>query len=273
MRCVHFTVAVILLATVGCPGFALAQHPPPITSSVNFSLSIPFPTGNLRVTGFASAAALITFLKNGSVMGTTVADSGSHFDKTLTGLNPGVITISMYATDVKGRNTVTLSFDVNIISGTTITLGDFLLPTTVGVGKEVLKRPETQTADGYAKSSSKITSFFNSSPPITKEVNTANDGSWQAKVPEVMHLGSHNTNALVQDSGGNQSLLSQSVPFKVVLSADLNVDNKVNLTDFSILMFSYGTAPPPNLAADINDNSGAPDLVDFSIMMFYWTGG
>ena len=57
----------------------------------------------------------------------------------------------------------------------------------------------------------------------------------------------------------------------MLLSADLNVDNSVNLTDFSILMFSYGRNPPANKAADINDSGGAPNLVDFSVMMFYWS--
>jgi hypothetical protein len=47
----------------------------------------------------------------------------------------------------------------------------------------------------------------------------------------------------------------------------------VSLTDFSMLMFNYGLSNPPNAAADINDNGGQVDLVDFSVMMFYWTGG
>ena len=50
--------------------------------------------------------------------------------------------------------------------------------------------------------------------------------------------------------------------------ADLNHDGRVNLTDFSILLFHWGT---DNECADQNQN-GIVDLVDFSIMMYYWTG-
>ena len=51
-------------------------------------------------------------------------------------------------------------------------------------------------------------------------------------------------------------------------NADLNKDGRVNLTDFSILLYYWGT---DNACADQNQN-GIVDLVDFSIMMFYWTG-
>jgi len=229
-------------------------------------------TGNVRLTGYAIPSALVTFLDSGVVAGTTTCNSAGFFDKTFTSLSLGVHTFSMYASDKNGKTTLTLSVDVNVISGSTVTLSGFLLPPTIGVGKTELKRPETQTADGYAKPSSSVTNFFNSHGTITKNPTTDSAGQWQSQVPEIFHLGSHSTNALVQDQDGAQSILSQTKAFTVVLSADLNVDNLVNLTDFSILMFSYGQSPPPNLASDINDN-GPVDLVDFSVQMFYWTGG
>lgn len=261
---------------VVCLFFSSAQtalaSPPPISSESTVTFSIPSPTGNLRLTGHASPNALVTFLRQGLVAGTTNANSASFFDKTLTGLQPGVQTFSIYASDSSGRTTLTLSFDANIISGTTITLSGFLLPPTISVGKETLKRPDSQTASGAARNGVGVTSFYNSET-VTKQTTAGSDGAWQTQATETFHLGSHSTNALVQDSDGNQSVLSQTRGFTVVLSADLNIDNLVNLTDFSILMFSYGNKTPPNKAADINDNGGAPDLVDFSVMMFHWTGG
>jgi hypothetical protein len=214
---------------------------------------------------------MVTFLDNGNVAGTTVADSASFFDKTLLSLSNGVHTISLYGSDTSGRTTLTLSFDVMVISGSTVTLSGFLLPPTLSVTKPVLKRPEAQQSTGAARDNSTVSAFFNNSTPIVKQVGTGATGQWTANVPEIFHLGTHDTSALVQDGNGGQSVLSQSLPFTVVLSADLNVDTRVNLTDFSILMFNYGRSTPPNLAADINDNGGAPDLVDFSIMMFHWT--
>ncbi len=260
-----------LFSVFSIPTYTLAS-PPPISSEVTVSATIPFPTGNLRLTGYASPNALVTFLRQGIVTGTGSANSASFFDKTITGLDPGVQTFSIFASDSQGRTTLTLSFDVNIISGTTVTLSGFLLPPTISVGKTTLKRPDVQTADGAARQAATITAFFNSDP-ISKQVQTENDGSWQARVTETFHLGSHSSNALVQDTDGNQSILSQTRAFTVVLSADLNVDNLVNLIDFSILMFNYARQDFPNKAADINDNGAPPDLTDFSVMMFYWTGG
>jgi hypothetical protein len=55
-------------------------------------------------------------------------------------------------------------------------------------------------------------------------------------------------------------------------TSDLNRDGKVNLIDFSILLFWWnsdgGASNPP---ADINAD-GKVSLTDFSIMIFNWTG-
>lgn len=272
MRRVLITFSLLSLSLIVFPVQVVLADPPPVSSSVTASATIPYPTGDLRLTGYAPPNALVTFLRQGAVAGTGVASTSGYFDKTITGLNPGVQTFGFYATDSSGRTTVTLSFDTNTISGATITLGDFLLPPTISVDKSTLKRPDREASSGSAKPDSNVTAFFNSDP-TSMQVRTDGSGNWQAKLDQVLHLGSHSTNALIQDGNGNQSLVSQTLPFTVVISADLNLDNKTNLTDFSILMFNYARADYPNKAADINDSSGPPDLVDFSVMMFYWTGG
>jgi len=52
--------------------------------------------------------------------------------------------------------------------------------------------------------------------------------------------------------------------------ADLNFDGKINLIDFSILLYFWGQSSPSNRCVDINFD-GIVDLVDFSIMMYWWT--
>jgi len=49
---------------------------------------------------------------------------------------------------------------------------------------------------------------------------------------------------------------------------DLNKDGRVNLIDFSILLYWWGRT---NSCADLNGN-GIVDLPDFSVMLYYWTG-
>ena len=52
------------------------------------------------------------------------------------------------------------------------------------------------------------------------------------------------------------------------ISADLNKDGRVNLADFSILLFHWNT---DHGIADLNQD-GRVSLTDFSIMLFQWTG-
>ena len=55
-------------------------------------------------------------------------------------------------------------------------------------------------------------------------------------------------------------------------NSDLNRDGSVNLTDFSILVFWWGTnGGDSNPPADINGN-GRVSIEDFSILLFNWTG-
>lgn len=51
---------------------------------------------------------------------------------------------------------------------------------------------------------------------------------------------------------------------------DLNKDTKVNLQDFSILMYYWLQTEPENPCADINKD-GIVDLKDFSIMLYWWS--
>ncbi len=54
------------------------------------------------------------------------------------------------------------------------------------------------------------------------------------------------------------------------MSADLNLDGKVNSTDFSILLFFWKTSPPfSNSRVDINKDNKV-DSVDFSILLYQW---
>jgi hypothetical protein len=55
-----------------------------------------------------------------------------------------------------------------------------------------------------------------------------------------------------------------------LLKSDLNNDGKDNLIDFSIMAFWYNK---PNSPAKVDLNGdGKINLVDFSIMAYYWTG-
>ncbi|MCK5211196.1 dockerin type I repeat-containing protein, partial [Candidatus Parcubacteria bacterium] len=113
-----------------------------------------------------------------------------------------------------------------------------------------------------------------------KETASLEDGKWELVFnTEPLAEDFHTAKALFQVAvEGNiiRSGFSKSVSFyvgkvggeAVCPGADLNGDGRVNLVDFSILLFWWGT---DNECADQNQD-GKVDLIDFSIMMFYWTG-
>jgi hypothetical protein len=71
---------------------------------------------------------------------------------------------------------------------------------------------------------------------------------------------------------GTSLSLFIGVEGKATSNSDLNRDGKVNLVDFSILVFWWGTpGGNSNPPADINSNAKV-GLEDFSILLFNWSG-
>ena len=54
-------------------------------------------------------------------------------------------------------------------------------------------------------------------------------------------------------------------------NGDINNDKKVNIVDFSIMLYFWKQSNPSNSCADINKD-GIVNLFDFSVMLFWWTG-
>jgi hypothetical protein len=109
---------------------------------------------------------------------------------------------------------------------------------------------------------------------------TANaSGIWTIPVDTTgLAQGTYKTRARAAQTSGlttnysNYTLYGVGQAANRPLNSDLNRDGKVNLVDFSILLFWWNTAggdsDPP---ADINSDSRV-NLTDFSILLFNWTG-
>lgn len=254
----------LLILVIAFPPTALA-----LSTQVDLTFTIAPSTGNVRLRGDAFPGALVTIRKDRAVIATTTANSQSAFEKTITGLSPGMAAFSLYANDSRGSKTATTSFSVDVIKGSTVQVsGIFLSPTLLL--PERIKRPERLAQSGFTKQGSTVTTFT-LSEPITKITTAGINGAWFVTLNEVLHLGRHTATALAQDENGSLSAQTNPVEFYVERSADLNVDQAVDKADFSILMQNYAEQPPANLAADINDDETV-DITDFSMMMYEWTG-
>jgi hypothetical protein len=126
----------------------------------------------------------------------------------------------------------------------------------------------------------KVSLFLDKEQTARTTATSSGAGLWTATIPTdlVTDEAFHAVKAMFELFGpGTQSKsgYSQAVNFYVGLrdarapgTGDLNGDVKVNLVDFSILLFHWNTDHP---IADLNGD-GKVNLTDFSILLFNWTG-
>ena len=141
---------------------------------------------------------------------------------------------------------------------------------------------ETLTASGYALPNATV-SLQNGKlrSTIMKDISVTSNASglWTTTVDTAsFSVGTYQIRAKSAQEGGATTNWSEYTFYgvgktaEVPINADLNRDGKVNLIDFSILLFWWnsngGDSDPP---ADINRDSKV-SLTDFSIMLFAWTG-
>lgn len=269
-------------------GFAQA---PPVEKGISITVEVPGvpppPTGGGAVPpapakvifkGRAYPEAFLTLLKNDKVAATFFAESSGLFEKELTGITGGVYTFGIFAEDTEGRKSVTLSFTVSILAGTTTTISGIFISPTISLTPTQVERGDEVDIFGQVFPESQVNIFI-SSKEIVKETIASPGGNWDFKLDTgPLEEREHGARAKALFGDGEQSQFSQTLPFLVVApgalvceGADLNFDGKVNIVDFSILLYFWGQKKPENPCADINFD-GVVNIVDFSIMMYWWTG-
>jgi len=242
-----------------------------ILPSISISATIPSPYATVVFKGKAYPNAFITILKEGAVAATFQAPSNGYFTKTLTGLAPGTYNFSIWAEDTEGRRSTTLSFNITLIGGVITTISGIFLSPTIEINKVQVRRGENLNYKGQSYPSSTV-SIYIFSNSTTKKTKASTQGKWNYSFnTQSLERGSHTTRSKAQTNDGEQSTFSETLTFQIIRpcpGADLNRDGRVNLVDFSILLYWWGTN---NACADQNED-GKVDLIDFSMMLYYWTG-
>jgi len=228
------------------------------------------------IKGKAYPLSSITLLQDGKVATTITADSQANFTAEITDLTSGIYTFSIWALDKQGRRSITFSFTTNVAKDMTTTVNGIFLPPTIELSKTSLQRGEIFNILGQSVPESDISISINS-PEIIKNVQAETDGTWfYAFDTALLEEGSHAARAKATSPEGLLSTFSQTLAFNigkeivgVIKKADTNKDGRINLVDFSILLYNWGV--PKNSSADLNSD-GQVNLVDFSIMLYWWTG-
>ncbi len=234
-------------------------------------------TGKIIINGTSYPQSTITIFRGGVVAASIKAGANAKFQAELGSVPVGSSTISLNSQDPNGRKSLTISFVVNVSKDTTITLSDVLLPPTIDISATQLARGDTLRIFGQAQPISEVSVHVFSDEIINKVVADS-DGAYTL---------SFNTKPLADDSHTTKSraVLSEVVsPFSQVLqfllgkggtsskTADTNKDTKINIIDFSILLYWWNTGSAQGLGiADINKDNKV-NIIDFSILLFQWTG-
>ncbi len=244
-----------------------------------------YPSGDARVviTGYAFPGSTVTALVDGYVSETARATNQGEFTITIDAIARGVYTFGVYATDGAGTKSSTFSTSFSVIGARTSNLSNIHIMPTIKVSPDPVNPGSTLTFSGYAVSNSTVSiETQQEKTSASKKTYTAtSDGSgkWSVQVDttgfaqDTWKVRAKSANATTGVSTQFSNYTFYGVGQKATgLNSDLNRDGKVNLVDFSILLFHWntdgGTSDPP---ADIN-HDGKVTLTDFSIMIFNWTG-
>ena len=247
----------------------------------------PYRSGDGRViiSGYAFPGSDIVVLVDGQIADSSEdANSQGIFSVTLDEIARGVYTFGIYAIDDNGIRSTTFSTSFSVQGARTSNLSNVNIMPTIVVTPDPVDPGGTVTISGFSIPDAVITieheSDRGSAQRQTLTANSDGDGEWSTELSTAgFARGTYKVRAKAVRAEDNRETGYSDYTYYGVgqeaespLSADLNRDGSVNLIDFSILLFHWGSdggaSDPP---ADINRDGGV-SLTDFSIMLFQWTG-
>ncbi|HVM76711.1 MAG TPA: DUF4215 domain-containing protein [Candidatus Paceibacterota bacterium] len=256
--------------------------PGPSAGSGGYSPGSQSPLNPTKVIiqGKAYPGASVNILDDGTTIGVVQADSNANFYFSTENVSPGVSTFGIWAQDVQGLKSIALTTTFTITANAATTISGEFLPPTIAIDKRQISKGGTLTVSGQSAPSVTVETHVHSAGDVVVATSSDTSGNWKALI-DTSNLDNnafHTVDAdFVTTIGGAtaRSVVSQAISFYVgnknigkSFLADLNGDGKVNLADFSILLFYWGTSTP---LADLNGD-GKVNLSDFSILLFNWTG-
>lgn len=236
----------------------------------------------VNFSGMAYPLSKVYILKDGKLAVVTISDQAANFSVSLTDLHTDTYTFSVYGEDSSGRKSSFFTFPIYITSGTTVNIGNIYLSPTIDVDKSEVKQGDNLLIFGQSAPKNEVIISVHSNQEYFYKVIANAMGAYLYNLDSsILELGKHETKSKVNIST-QLSLYTNPVTFSVgeenkvknntgcsLLRGDLNCDNHVNLTDFSIMAYWYKKTGFP-LKVDLNAD-GKISLADFSIMVFNWT--
>jgi len=234
----------------------------------------------VSVRGLAYPGQTVNFLLDTRDIGSVRAGTDGRFDFSAPAA-PGTATLGVWATDSAGTRSVTLSNTFDVTQGVVTNVSGIVVPPTIRVNNQNITPGTPLIISGQSVPNATIEFHFNNSEVVA---NTTADNSGRYTYEfdtNRLRVAAYTLRArsvtgraplFTQSNFSNSIQIFNGVDGRPTGPSDLNRDGRVNLTDFSILIFWWGTSGGnSNPPADINQN-GRVGLEDFSILLFNWTG-
>ncbi len=245
----------------------------------------PYQSGEGRViiTGYAFPRSTIVALVDGAIAENAQSTATGEFSITIDEIARGAYTFGVYGIDRNGVRSSTFSTTFTVTGARGSTLSNINVMPSISVSPNPVDPNSTLAVSGYTIPNATVT-IENQNDRTSASLKTFTatsdaNGAWSVSVStDGFSTGTYKVRAKAkQDSGVSTNFSGYTFygvgqAAAVPRSSDLNRDGKVNLTDFSILLFWWNTdGGASNPPADINQD-GRVSLTDFSILIFNWTG-
>lgn len=245
-----------------------------------------YPSGDAEViiSGYAFPGSTVYALVDGANVANTRAGSDGRYSITLSAIARGAYTFGIYAVDRNQVKSSTFSTSFTVTGGRTSSLSNINVMPSIKVTPDPVNPGQTLTISGYSipNATISIENQRDGSAASRKDFTATSDNSgfWQTSIDTTgfsranykVRAKAKSVSTLIETNFSNYTFYGVGAPSTAKSNADLNVDGKVNLVDFSILLFWWGkdggnSNPPADISGD-----GIVSLTDFSIMLFQWTG-
>ncbi len=276
-------------------GWVAAQMTDSDTLDVSAVVGSPAPPGGtgsgsgsssgatVVMSGWAFPGAKLTLLRDGSVATRLIANPDGSFQITLNGISLGNYQLAIFAEDQDGllSSPHTINLAANTVQPYNFT--NIIIPPTIKVNPTNIGLGQAYVISGYAPVSSSVNAQI---PGLVNLGTTTADanGYYQLSLTNSLPPGIQLIRTQAQLFSFT-SLFSKPVqvvfylpgqtpipppPAQLGVCVDYNKDRRVNLIDFSILLFWFGKPAAPSTIDCNRDN--VIDIKDFSILMYFWTG-
>ncbi len=234
----------------------------------------------ISVVGLAYPGRTINILLDTEAVGSVRTSDSGRFEFT-TEASPGTATMGFWSTDSANTRSITFNTTFDVTQGAITNITGVILPPTIRISNPNVNPGDIVPVSGTSIPLAIVELHLNNSEKVFT-ATSSNNGSWTLNLnTSELRVAEHTLRA--RSISGTPPLTSQSsfssalqlfigVDGQVTTPSDLNRDGKINLIDFSILIFWWGTAGGnSDPKSDINGN-GRVGIEDFSILLFNWTG-